>query len=130
MDKLNDPLTSAKVYWKILKSFCDGKKVPTIPPLLNNGYFVSNFSEKANIFNNFFAKQCKTIQNDSTFPNHPNFISDKRLSTFNFDTNDISNIIRNLNPNKAHGHDGISIKMIQFSCDTIVKPNLNKKTNF
>ena len=39
-----------------------------------------------------------------------------------FDINDITNIIHKLNPNKAHGHDGISIKMIQLSCDSIAKP--------
>ena len=40
----------------------------------------------------------------------------------NFDINDITNIIHKLNPNKAHGHDGISIRMVQISCDSIAKP--------
>ena len=31
-------------------------------------------------------------------------------------------IIRNLKTNKAHGHDGFSIRMIQLSCDSIAKP--------
>ena len=39
------------------------------------------------------------------------------LSTIDFSTNDILKIIRNLDPNKAHGHDMISIRMIKI-CDT------------
>ena len=34
--KLNDPNTSVKTYWSILKSFYKGTKVPLIPPLLVN----------------------------------------------------------------------------------------------
>ena len=30
--KLNDPLTSSKTYWSIMKTFFNGKKVPVIPP--------------------------------------------------------------------------------------------------
>ena len=32
--KLNNPLLQAKTYWSILKSFCNKKKIPIIPPLL------------------------------------------------------------------------------------------------
>ena len=35
---------------------------------------------------------------------------------------DLSKIIKNLNPNKAHGHDNISVKMIQMCGDTIIPP--------
>ena len=40
-------------------------------------------------------------------------------STINFSTDDILKIIRNLDPNKAHGHDMISIRMIKI-CDTSI----------
>ena len=120
--KLNNPQTSAKSYWKILKTFTNGKKIPSIPPLLVNSKYVSNFSVKANIFNKFFAEQCTNVSTTSAVPDHLNLISDKKLSQLFFDSNDIITIIRNLNPNKAHGHDGISIRMIQMSCISITKP--------
>ena len=41
------------------------------------------------------------------------------LSTLNFSTGSILKIIRNLDPNKAHGHDMISIRMIEI-CDTSI----------
>ena len=38
-----------------LKAFLDNKKIPCILPLLH-GKFITNFKEKAEIFNNFFLK--------------------------------------------------------------------------
>ena len=48
--KLNDPSTSSKTYWSILKSFYNGSKVPLIPPLLVNNKFVSDFTKKSQPF--------------------------------------------------------------------------------
>ena len=120
--KLNNPDTSAKAYWAILKTFVNGKKIPSIPPLVTNGQITTDFLSKANIFNTFFSQQCTTIETSSTVPNNPSFISNKRLSNIDFNVNDIKKIICKLNPNKAHGHDGISIRMIQISSDSIAKP--------
>ena len=56
--KLNDPKTTSKTYWSILKTFANGSKVPLIPPLLVNNEFVTDFSVKVNLSNDFFRKQC------------------------------------------------------------------------
>ena len=56
--KLNNSLTSNKNEWSIMKTFFNDKKAPVIPPLLFNGAFVTDFEEKAKIFNSSFAKQC------------------------------------------------------------------------
>ena len=50
-------LTAPKTYWKIINRFLSNKKISAIPPLLVNGEIISNFSQKASIFNNFFASQ-------------------------------------------------------------------------
>ena len=39
-----------------------------------------------------------------------------------FSAGDIAKIIQNLNSNKAHGHDNISIWMLKICDDTICKP--------
>ena len=44
------------------------------------------------------------------------------LTTIDFSNNDILKIIRNLDPNKAHGHDMISIRMGKICVDSICKP--------
>ena len=65
--KLNNSNTSAKTYWSILKSFYKGTKIPIIPPILVNNKIVSDFTEKANIFNDILASQCTPNSNCFTF---------------------------------------------------------------
>ena len=53
--KLNDPKTSAKTYWSILKCFYNYSKIPLIPPLKENNKIVSDFTEKGNLFNDIMT---------------------------------------------------------------------------
>ena len=47
----NNPLTVPKTYWSILNRFLNKGKIPATPPLLVNGDIITNFSEKADLFN-------------------------------------------------------------------------------
>ena len=113
---------SSKAYWSLLKTFLNNKKIPLIPPLYHQGGFITNFKVKAELFNSFFASQCSLIKNDSKLPSYLNYNTDNRLSTVNFSIDDIAKIIQNLDPNKAHGHDKISIQMLQLCGNSICKP--------
>ena len=119
--KLNDPLLAPKTYWSILNRFLGKHKVPLIPPLLENGKFVTNFSDKANIFNNFFAMQCTTINNDSILPPFVS-LTNKTLEGFDIKVDNIIKILNNLQTNKAHGWDGISAQMVKLCGIEISKP--------
>ena len=90
--KLNDPNTITKTYWSILKSLYKGNRVPLIPPLLVNNKIVSDFTEKANLFNDFFASQCTPISNSSILPSRNIFKTNKRLFALNIKKNDILKI--------------------------------------
>ena len=57
--RLNDPKTNTKMYWSVLKTFYNSKKVPIIPLLLISYKLTSDFEVKANNFNEFFTFQCK-----------------------------------------------------------------------
>ena len=46
----------------------------------------------------------------------------KRLNILNFSSNVIEKVIQNLDPNKAHGHDRISIRMIKTCGKSSCKP--------
>ena len=63
--KLDDLSRSIKTYWATLRTLCNGKKVPNILPLLVNVEPITEFEAKANIFNEYFASQCATINNSS-----------------------------------------------------------------
>ena len=119
--KLNDPITAPKTYQKIINRLLNNKKIPAIPPSLVYGEIISNFSQKASIFNKFFASQCTPLQNSSSLPTFY-LRTDEILSSLNINKDDIFAIIKNLNPNKSHGSDNISIRMIKLCRKSIVYP--------
>ena len=45
-----------------------------------------------------------------------------RIASFDITEEDISLMIKNLDPAKAHGCDNISIKMIKISCESLTVP--------
>ena len=91
-----------------------------MPPILVNDQLVNNFLEKASLFNEFFTHQCNTIENNNTLPNDLIFETTESISSFNISK--ITKIIKSLDPNKAHGHDGISIHMLKLCVSSISKP--------
>ena len=48
--------------------------------------------------------------------------TDKSISTVTFTSDDIATLIQNLDPNKAHGHDMLSIRMLKLCGKSICKP--------
>ena len=77
--KLNNPSTSAKTYWSILKTFYNGKKVPLIPPLQIGNTLVSDFKIKPNVFNKFFVSQCIPLNNDSNISYCQRYITNAKI---------------------------------------------------
>ena len=115
-----DCSTSPKAYWSLLKMFLINKKIPCIPPLFNNNKFISNFRDKGELFNNFFAQQCTLIGNASEIHARLNIKTTKTLSSIPVTRADIAKIIKNFDPNKAHGHDMISIRMPKLCCESVL----------
>ena len=101
-NKLNNPNTSAKAYWSIIKTLFNGKKLPFIPPILVNNKRLTDFKDKANIFNDFLRKQCQPTPNNSTLPSIQSFEIFNRLSTIDIDSKKILKLIQGLNSKKAH----------------------------
>ena len=120
--KLTDPKTSPKTYWSILKTFLNNKKIPCIPPIYHDNKFITNFHEKAELFNSFFAKQCSLLNTPSILPSSFTKKTEESLSDIIFSKNDIMKIIQSLDPNKAHGHDMISIRMLKICGISICHP--------
>ena len=96
--------------------------LPVIPPLLVNNKFATDFKAKGNIFNDFFSKQCTTLANGSKLSENQVYLTNSRINSVPFSDNLDINIIRNLNVNKAHGQDNISIRMIKMGNESLVRP--------
>ena len=54
-EKLDKPSTAPKAYWSIFNNFLGKRKTPNIPHSIVNDFVVSDFTTKANLFNNFSA---------------------------------------------------------------------------
>ena len=94
-----------------------------MPPLLENGVFITNFQTKVDIFNELFVEQCSIIPNNSLLPPLI-FRTNNKLSDIAIDGTEILKLTRKLNTNKAHGWEELSIKMIKLCDNTIVLPLL------
>ena len=104
------------------ETFFNGKKVPIIPPLLVNGTSVTDFQEKANIFNSFFAKQCTLVSSNSVLPSEFTYLTKKYIQSINFSESNVIKITKALDANKAHGHDNISVRMIKLCTNSVAYP--------
>ena len=93
--------------------------------MLVGNQLITEFLVKANLFNSYFSQQCTTVDNDSSIPLNITFATEQKLSTLEFCTDDIVKIIKLLDPNKAHEHDEISIRMIKLCATSIAKPSSN-----
>ena len=97
-------------------------KFPTIPPLFINNKFGTDFQEKANVFNFFFVKQCSPIPTSSVLPGKISYMTKDRIKTLCFCKSDVIKLVKASDVSKAHGHDGISVKMIKICADSIAHP--------
>ena len=98
------------------------EKNPLIPPLNVGKKLVTDFKEKARLFNEFFVSKCTPITNDSSLPSLLNLNLTSNLSAIDFTDDDILKIVRSLYINKVHGHDDISIRMIKICDKAILEP--------
>ena len=74
------------------------------------------------MFNDYFSKKCTTIDNNSAIPVNTSFGTEDRFSTFEICPGDVVKVIESLDPNKAHGHDELTIHMIKMWGSSIAKP--------
>ena len=98
------------------------KKMPLMPPRNVGNKQVTDFIEKARIFSEFFPSKYSPITSDSSLPSLLNLSLILNLSVVSFTDDDILNIIRSLNINKAHGHDDITVRMIKICDKAIFEP--------
>ena len=85
-----------------------------MPPLKHQNKYVTDLKEKAETFNSFFAEQCSLMNNSSKLPSTFLKETDKFIPSIAFSSSDITRIIQDLDPNKVHGHDMISIPMLKI----------------
>ena len=121
--KICDPTTGQKTFWSAYKRLSNKKKITNIPPLFENGKYISNFKDKASIFNNYFAMQCQPFDMESSLPVFTP-ITTSSLSDISFSHSQIIKIINKLDTKKANGFDGISAAMLKICPNEVARPLL------
>ena len=96
-------------------------KIPIIPPLLENGLLVTDFTEKAKIFDAYCILQYTTIDTGSEIPQDIPATT-PLINDFVISDEKILSIIKSLDPNKAYGWNEISTRMIKMSDAALVLP--------
>ena len=91
---MNDPSTSQKSYRKIINRVMK---------------------------NDFFSKQCIPITSSSLLL-PLNLLTDKTIDHISIPCEEIISLIRNLNPNKATGSDGVCSQMLLLCDNSVVLP--------
>ena len=115
--KLNKP-DNEHVFWSTIKRLTNNKKMANIPPIEEGLNTISNFLEKAKIFNEYFASQCQPLNYDVAIPPLV-FKTQSRINSVEISADQIANLICKLNPKKANGPDEISTSMLKI-CPTEV----------
>ena len=122
-EKICNPTTGQKTFWSAYKRLSNKKKVTNIPPLFENGKYISNFKEKSSIFNKYFALQCQPFDMDSSLPLF-NPLTNNSLSNITFSHSKIIEIIKKLDSKKANGFDAISAAMLKLCPGEVARPLL------
>ena len=95
--------------------------MPIIPPILVDDRVVSNYVEKTELFNSYFASQFTPVTNKSQLPSLE-FKIGERIEKITFIDDGINLMIKNLSVDKAYGWNNISIRMIKLCGKSIVRP--------
>ena len=124
--KLSDPSTGTKKYLSLINEILNQSKIPEIPPLLEGDVFLTSFASKAQIFNDNFILQCTALNSGSKITGELP-VTSFQLRELAISDDKILKIVRNLNPNKAHGWDGLSGRMIKMCDESLVRTLYSSK---
>ena len=118
-----------KKWWNLSKSFLGSKLHQSIPPLIEDGNVISSNAEKCEIFNIYFANQCKLPSEDNPMP-LPDFSyrTDARINGFQINENDVQKVLLSLKSSSATGPDGIGNLILKNTASGI-SPSLTKLFN-
>ena len=119
--KFADSNTSPKTYWTILNRLLHNKNSQQYHfPLLVVSCF-KTFVKKQTFLITFFASINTLIDNASCLSSFL-YRTGRKIKSFHVIEHDILAAIKTLDPNKAHGCDNISIKMIKTCSQSLILP--------
>jgi hypothetical protein len=122
MKTLGDPTLTAKKYWSLIKRVYGSKKGMGIPVLEVGNKLCSTSTDKANALTEFFGKQQTLLEpiGHQLPPLH--MLTMQRLSLVETTPNEVRDILCSLDVGKAHGIDGVSVRLLKETSSSIDVP--------
>ena len=120
-DKLSSSDTPPKTWWKTVKQFLGKNKESDLPPIEDGTSIHYSNDEKAEVFNNFFLNNAFLNSNNATLPRSVP-LRTERITNIVATEQDVLDIIKSINVNKATEPDGVSPTMLREAGLSIVKP--------
>ena len=124
-DKLDDLLatetSNMKLFWKTSKQLLNlSKSSSNIPTLILNNEYAENDIHKANMLNNYFASQA--FMTDDNRPLSQLLPVQHVLNSIEILSQDVSDVLRNLNINKSCGPDLVSPRLLKEADSVLARP--------
>ena len=111
-----DPALITKKFWSHVKSFSKSHRLPECMHL--NDTFRNSPKDKAELFNNYFYQQFST---PSRYDIDIDWSNDQ-LFDIDFSPERIINLLKEVNPNKANGPDGIHGQVLKHCARSLAHP--------
>jgi hypothetical protein len=125
MDILSDPTIAAKKYWSLVKRIYGSKKGLGIPVLEVGNKQLTTSTDKANAFTTYFGKQQTLIEPEGHQLPPLVLLTDSRLDFVVTNPNEVRDILGSLKLGKAHGMDGVSVRLLKETLHSIDAPLCN-----
>ena len=106
-------------FWKHFSSI--RKHLPFLHYFIKINAF-QTLGKKLNYLKKIFVQQCTLIDNASEIPATLNIKTTKTLSSIQVAWAEFAKLIEDLGPNKAHGHNMISIRILKSCGDSVLPP--------
>ena len=118
-----------KKWWKLAKSFIktDKSRNSLYPPINRDGQTICDDQEKAEAFNNFFLSHSNIDTSNAHTPDSATIVN-QTLSSITILEQDVIDLLKSLDTNKATGPDQISQMMLKQAGEAIA-PSLTKLFN-
>jgi hypothetical protein len=111
--KLNDPSLAPKKYWSIVKHIYGSKKGMGIPAIQKGDRQLCTSINKATAFTEYFKSQQTLIEPVGHELPIINMHTDQRIDSVKTTPNEVEKILGTLELGKAHGADGVSVRLLK-----------------
>jgi hypothetical protein len=119
--KLQDPKTTCKTYWKLVKEVYGNRQTSSISSLLHDNHIITDDTDKATILNEYFCSQSKPPDTDMPLP-PLRYETDSRLSSITITPTIVKKVLSTLNTTKAMGSDQVSNKILKECANSLCHP--------